>query len=72
MRVYVRADLAKEKMVGALEAIRSQETTFGGLDVASGSSFKVCAYGNDLDSSGCKIAINAPKSEPERITISVS
>ena len=69
MRVYVRAELAQEKIVGACE---DQETTFNRLDVASGSSFKVCAYGNDLDLSGCKTAANGPESKPERVTINVS
>jgi hypothetical protein len=69
MRVYVRSELAQEKTVGACEG---QETTFSGLDVASGSSFRVCAYGNDLDLSGCKITTNGPESEPERVIIRVS
>jgi hypothetical protein len=69
MRVYVQSELKQEKIVGACE---DQETTFNGLDVTSGSSFKVCAYGNDLDLSGCKTAINGPESEPERVVIKVS
>jgi hypothetical protein len=69
MRVYVRAELAQEKVVGACE---DQETTFSGLDVSSGSSFRVCAYGNDLDLSGCKTVVNGPESEPERVSIRVS
>jgi hypothetical protein len=69
MRVYVRSELAQEKIVGACDG---QETTFSGLDVASGSSFGVCAYGNDLDLSGCKTAVNEPVSEPERVIVRVS
>jgi hypothetical protein len=69
MRVYVDSELAQEKIVGACE---DQETTFSGLNVATGSSFRVCAYGNDLDLSGCKTAVNGPESEPERVTISIS
>jgi hypothetical protein len=69
MRVYVQSELKQEKIAGACE---DQETTFTGLDVASGSSFKVCAYGNDLDLSGCRTAINGPESEPERVIIRVS
>jgi hypothetical protein len=69
MRVYIQSELAQEKLVGACE---DQETTFTGLDVASDSSFTVCAYGNDLDLSGCKTAINGPESEPERVIIRVS
>jgi hypothetical protein len=61
--------LAQEKIVGACE---DQETTFNGLNVASGSSFKVCAYGNDLDLSGCKTVVNGPESEPERVILRVS
>ena len=69
MRLYVRSELAQEKIAGACE---DQETTFNDLDVATGSSFRVCAYGNELDLSGCKTAINGPESEPERVTIRVS
>lgn len=69
MRVYVRSELAQEKLVGACE---DQETTFSGLNVATGSSFMVCAYGNDLDLSGCRTATNGPESEPERVTVRVS
>jgi hypothetical protein len=69
MRVYVQSELAQEKIVGACE---DQQTTFSGLIVDSGSSFRVCAYGNDLDLSGCKTAINGPESEPERVIIRVS
>jgi hypothetical protein len=69
MRVYVGSELAQEKIVGACEG---QETTFSGLNVATGSSFRVCAYGNDLDLSGCKTAINGPESEPERVSVRVS
>lgn len=69
MRIYVQSVLAQEKIVGACE---DQETTFTGLDVASGSSFEVCAYGNNLDLSGCKTATNGPESEPERVTVRVS
>jgi hypothetical protein len=69
VRVYVRTELAQEKIAGACDG---QETTFSGLDVPNGSSFKVCAYGNDLDLSGCKTAVNGPESEPERVTISIS
>lgn len=69
MRVYVQSELAQEKIVGACD---DQETTFSGLDVPTGSSFKVCAYGNDLDLSGCKTAVNGPESEPERVIIRVS
>jgi hypothetical protein len=69
MRVYVQSELAQEKIVGACE---DQETTFSGLDVTTCSSFKVCAYGNDLDLSGCKTAVNGPESEPERVIIRVS
>ena len=59
----------KEKIVGACDG---QETIFSGLDVDSGSSFRVCAYGNELDLSGCRTAVNEPESEPERLTIIVS
>jgi hypothetical protein len=69
MRVYVRSELAQEKVVGVCE---DQETTFSGLNVATGSSFMVCAYGNDLDLSGCKTTTNGPESELERITVRVS
>lgn len=69
MRVYVRSELAQEKIVGACDG---QETTFSGLDVSGGSSFRVCVYGNDLDLSGCRAAVNGPESEPERLTIDVS
>ena len=69
MRVYVRSELAEEKIVGACE---DQETTFSGLNVATGSSFRVCAYGNDLDLSGCSTVINGPESEPERVVIKIS
>lgn len=69
MRVYIQSELVQEKIVGACE---DQETTFSGLDVASGSSFRVCAYGNDLDLSDCKTAINGPESEPEQVIINVS
>jgi hypothetical protein len=69
MRVYVQSELAQEKIVGACDG---QETTFSGLDVGSGSSFRVCAYGNELDLSGCRTAVNGPESEPERVTIRVS
>jgi hypothetical protein len=55
--------------VGACE---DQETAFTGLDVATGSSFRVCAYGNELDLSGCKTAINGPESKPERVIVRVS
>jgi hypothetical protein len=69
MRVYGRSELAQEKIVGACE---DQETSFSGLNIATGSSFRVCAYGNDLDLSGCNTAINGPESEPERVTVRVS
>ncbi|MPZ07037.1 MAG: hypothetical protein GEU26_11595 [Nitrososphaeraceae archaeon] len=69
MRIYVQSELTQEKIVGACE---DQETTFNGLNVATGSSFRVCAYGNDLDLSGCKTAINGPESKPERVTVRVS
>lgn len=69
MRVYVQSELAQEKIVGACD---DQETTFSGLDGPTGSSFKVCAYGNDLDLLGCKTAVNGPESEPERVIIRVS
>jgi hypothetical protein len=69
MRVYVRSELAQEKVVGVCE---DQETTFSGLNVATDSSFRVCVYGNDLDLSGCKTVINGPESEPERVTVRVS
>jgi hypothetical protein len=48
-------ELARENIVGACQG---QETTFSGLDVPNGSSFRVCAYG--------------PESELERATISAS
>jgi hypothetical protein len=69
MRIYIRSELAQEKIVGACE---DQETTFSGLNVATGSSFRVCAYGNDLDLSGCSTVINGPESEPERVVIKIS
>lgn len=69
MQVYVQSELVQEKTVGACE---DQETAFTGLDVATGSSFRVCAYGNELDLSGCKTAINGPESEPERVIVRVS
>ena len=69
MRVYVRSELAQEKIVGACE---DHQTIFSGLNVASGSSFRVCAYGNNLDLSGCETAFNGPESEPERVVIRVS
>ena len=69
IRVYVQSELAQEKIVGACDG---QETTFNGLNVGSSSSYRVCAYGNDLDLSGCRTAVNGPESEPERVTISVS
>jgi hypothetical protein len=55
--------------VGACE---DQETAFTGLDVATSSSFRVCAYGNELDLSGYKTAINGPESKPERVIVRVS
>jgi hypothetical protein len=69
MRVYVQSKLAQEKIVGACDG---QETTFIGLNVDSDSSFRVCAYGNDLELSGCRTAVNGPEPEPERVTVSVS
>jgi hypothetical protein len=69
MRIYVQSELTQEKVVGACDG---QETTFSGLNVGSGSSFRVCAFGNDLDLSGCRTDVNGPESEPERITISIS
>lgn len=67
MRIYVQSELIQEKIVGACEG---QETTFSGLIVRAGSSFRVC--GNDLDLSGCKTAINGQESEPERVVINIS
>jgi hypothetical protein len=69
MRVYVQSELTQEKIVGACDG---QETTFSGFNVGTGSSFRVCAFGNDLDLSGCNTDVNGPESEPERLTISVS
>lgn len=69
IRVYVQSELAQEKIVGACDG---QEITFNGLNVGSGSSYRVCAYGNDLDLSGCKTAVNEPVSEPERVIVRVS
>ena len=69
MRVYLQSELAQEKIVGACDG---QETIFNGLDVGSGSSFRVCLYGNELDLSGCRTTVNGPESEPERLTVRVS
>jgi hypothetical protein len=69
MRVYVQSELTQERIVGACDG---QETTFSGLNVGTGSSFRVCAFGNDLDLSGCRTDVNGPESEPERITIRIS
>jgi hypothetical protein len=69
MWVYVRSELAQERIIGACDG---QETTFSGLDVGSSSSFRICAYGNELDLSGCRTGVNGPESEPERLTISIS
>lgn len=69
IRVYVQSELTQEKIVGACDG---QETTFSGLDVDSGSSFRVCAFGNDLDLSGCRTDVNGPESEPERLIVRVS
>jgi hypothetical protein len=69
VRVYVRSELVQEKIVGTCD---SQEIPFSGLDVGSGSSFKVCGYGNDLDLSGCRTAVNGPESEPARLSDTIS
>lgn len=69
MRVYVRSELLQEKIVGACDG---QEITFSGIDVGSGSSFKECAYGNDLDLSGCRTAVNGPESEPKPLSVTIS
>jgi hypothetical protein len=66
---YMSNQRVQEKIVGACE---DQETAFTGLDVATSSSFRVCAYGNELDLSGYKTAINGPESKPERVIVRVS